>query len=349
MRKITEKERLLRTLAREPVDRSPVICTGGMMNAAITGIMEKTGHLLPDGHHDPLIMAELARDVYRETGFENFGLPFCMTVEAEVLGSTVDYGSLTCEPKIGKERYRSVSDFPEEFSEALLSSGRIGVVLDAITRLSRACPNQPVIGTITGPISLAASLIDPMTFYRDLRKHREDAHRVLTFVSAFLADFSRQMVEAGAAVIAIGDPSATGEILVPLLFEEYALSYLNLVIDGIHKIPAPAILHICGDLKPVKRLIPALKSDAISTDAVVNLKSLKEEYPGLITMGNVSTYLLEFGEPDGVARRTRQLISDGVDIISPACGLSTSTSLDRIRAITDTVKEYNGKGKVSSR
>ena len=340
--KFTEKERLLNTLRREPVDRPPVICTGGMMNAAIVGIMKKTGHTLPEAHFEGKLMADLAFDIRKETGFENFGIPFCMTVEAEVLGSPVEFGSLSCEPKIAKERYSSVSEVGERDGEDLLSSGRINTVTDAIKRLSKNHPSVPVVGALTGPISLAASVVDPMTFYRELRKDRTNAHRVLGYVSDFLGAFALRLVEAGASVIAIGDPSATGEILGPLLFEEYAVRYLNKVIDTVHGAGTPVILHICGDLKPVRRLIPGLKADAISTDAVVNLKNLKEEFPGITTMGNVSTYLLEFGEPEKVARKTRQLVMDGVDIISPACGLSTSTALDRIRAITDTVKEHNG-------
>jgi len=35
----------------------------------------------------------------------------------------------------------------------------------------------------------------------------------------------------------------------------------------------------------------------------------------------------------------RQLVAQGIDIISPACGLSTSTRLDNIRAMTAAVKD----------
>jgi basic membrane lipoprotein Med (substrate-binding protein (PBP1-ABC) superfamily) len=36
---------------------------------------------------------------------------------------------------------------------------------------------------------------------------------------------------------------------------------------------------------------------------------------------------------------TRNLVDSGVNIISPACGLSTSTKLQTIRAMTDEVKQ----------
>ena len=80
-----------------------------------------------------------------------------------------------------------------------------------------------------------------------------------------------------------------------------------------------------------------LGADAISTDAMVNLAALKRDHPQLVTMGNISTFMLEFGGPARIAARTKVLVRDGVDIISPACGLSTATTLANIRAITDTV------------
>jgi [methyl-Co(III) methanol-specific corrinoid protein]:coenzyme M methyltransferase len=125
------------------------------------------------------------------------------------------------------------------------------------------------------------------------------------------------------------------------MFEEYAVRYLNKLIDGIHSVGAPVIVHICGNMNMVKHLMPQIKSDAISTDALVNLRLLKEEFPFLTTMGNLSTFLLEFGTPDKVANQTERLVQDGIDIISPACGLSTSSSLANITAMTGAVKGSN--------
>jgi [methyl-Co(III) methanol-specific corrinoid protein]:coenzyme M methyltransferase len=221
----------------------------------------------------------------------------------------------------------------------MLNSGRIRTVADASYRLSKTYSDVPVIGSITGPVSTAASIVDPMRFLKELRKDRDNAHRVISYVSEFLIGFARTLADSGATAICISDPTATGEILGPKIFEEYAVEYLNRITDGIHDIGLPVILHICGDLKSVKPLIPKLRVDALSTDAMVNLKLLKEEFPEITTMGNVSTYLLEFGDPERVARQTAGLIRDGVDIISPACGLSTSTSIANISAMTGQVKD----------
>jgi [methyl-Co(III) methanol-specific corrinoid protein]:coenzyme M methyltransferase len=337
------KERLLRTLKKEGVDRPPVICPGGMMNAAVVEVMKKTGRLLPDAHHTGDLMAGLALDVETETGFENFGVPFCMTIEPEALGSEIDYGSLECEPKIKKEAFRSVKDaLPSSgslaSSSAIAKNPRAGAVLDTLSTLSKKYPDIPAIGSIAGPVSTAGSLVDPMTFFRELRRDRDGAHRLISNVTDELVKWAALMAENGAQVITIADPTATGEILGPKLFEEYALHYINKMVDAIHALGLPVIVHICGDVRVVKQHLYNLHGDALSVDAMVNLAALKEEENSLTTMGNLSTYLLDTGSIDTIRSGAETLLRRNIDIIAPACGLSTSTPLENLKAFTETIK-----------
>jgi [methyl-Co(III) methanol-specific corrinoid protein]:coenzyme M methyltransferase len=335
---ITPKERLLRSLRRQNVDRPPVACMGGMMNAAIVEIAKDCPATLPDAHFQADKMTALALEVARQTGFENLAVPFCMTAEAEALGSSINPGTLACEPKIASELYTSVSDVPVWDTEKLLEHPRITVILEAIKKLAGAGTDLPVIVSLTGPVSVAASVVDPVNFFKELRKKNSEAHRVMRQVTDFLSQYARLAIRAGADVVAIGDPSATGEILGPKLFEEFAVYYIRDLVRAAHAEGAPTIVHICGDTDRCRNLWPAIESEAISVDAMINLAKLKLSFPQIATMGNVSTFLLEFGPAEKVARRTRRLIKDGVDVIAPACGLSTSTKLEVIRAMTDAVR-----------
>ncbi|MDR1146926.1 MAG: hypothetical protein LBK71_12450 [Verrucomicrobiales bacterium] len=336
----TQQERLLRALSKQNVDRPPVICTGGMMNAAIVDVMRRSGFTLPAAHTDSGLMAGLAAAVREATGFENFGVPFCMTTEAELLGSDVDLGTLECEPKIAREKFPTVSAVEFRDPRRLIRDGRAAVIVSAARRLAAAHPGVPVIGSLTGPVSTAASVVDPLTFYKELRRAPDAAHKFLAHVTALLKEFCTALLaDGGATAIAVGDPSATGEILGPAMFEQFAARYLNELAAHVHALGAPFILHICGDLKRVKHLAAAIHCDALSTDAMINLPALKREFPHLTTMGNVSTFALEWGPVPKLATIARNLVRDGVDIISPACGLSTATCLANIRAVTDAVKE----------
>ena len=128
------------------------------------------------------------------------------------------------------------------------------------------------------------------------------------------------------------------EILGPQLFQEYAIRYLNDLAASIHALGTPVIVHICGKMGAGARLLPGLTSEAISVDAMIDLKGLKADAPGLTTMGNLSTYLLQWGSPQKIADRAMELVEDGVNIIAPACGLSTSTTLANITAMTRAVQ-----------
>ncbi len=339
MSDFSPKERLLRVLNKQEVDRPPVICPGGMMNSSVVDVMNKTGHTLPQGHNDAELMAELAHDVNENTGFENFGIPFCMTVEAEVLGSEVDYGTLKCEPKIEKEAFPSVARVEFKDISEMGKNARVRTIVHAGYALAKKYPDIPVIGSLSGPISAAASIVDPMQFLRELRKDAPNSHRVIDYVSGHLIELARLMLDNGVTLISIADPTATGEILGPKLFNDYAVRYLNKVIDAIHAMNSRVIVHICGDMNVVKHSVTEIRSDAISTDAMVNLRLLKQEYPQLTTMGNLSTFLLELGDGQKISQQTARLVQDGIDIIAPACGLSTSTPINNITAMTQTVKE----------
>ena len=334
---ISPKERLIRTFHKQSVDRPPVICPGGMMNAATVEVMTSSGNLWPLAHHDDDLMSNLAMSVHEKTGFENFGLPFCMTVEAEVLGSEIDYGTLECEPKINREIYSGVSEILWKPYSAMESNKRVITIVQAISKLSRQNSDIPVIGSLTGPVSTGASIVEPMQFLKQLRRDKENVHFALNYVSNHLIEYARLMIEGGADAISIADPTATGEILGPKMFGEYAVPYLNKVIDAVHAMGKPVIVHICGKMDSVISHTAEIHADAISVDAFVSLKNLKAQIPEAVTMGNVSTIALEFSNKEKIESLTEKLISDNINIIAPACGLSTSTSIENIRAMTQRV------------
>lgn len=333
------KERLEGAFARRTLSRPPVLCMGGMMNAAVTEIVAPSANPLPGAHFDAAAMAALAVAVRENSGFENYGIPFCMTIEAEALGSAVNPGTLACEPKVSAELYKSVVDVQYKDVAAACDQSRVAVVVEAARLLAARKDGFPVVVSLTGPISTAASLVDPMSFLKELRKRPEAAHQVMAYVTKFLEEFAGRAIAAGADVIAIGDPTATGEILGPKAFDEYAVRYINQLVGHVHALGARSIVHICGDMSSSRNSLGRVEADAISVDAKVNLKKLKADFPGMVVMGNLSTYLLEWGPPEHIAATAAKLAADGVDIVSPACGLSCSTRISHIRAMTETVKE----------
>lgn len=335
---LTPKERLRMILEGKKADRPACICPGGMMNMVTEELMEKVKVFLPDAHTDARKMAELAKAVYDQGCFENYGVPFCMTIEAEEMGAKIDLGSSVYEPHVTEYVIQSVSEY-EKLKPIDIESGRAKVVLDAIRILKQETKDVPIVGNLTGPISTASSVIEPVTFYKELRKKNQEAHKYMEFIADQLIVFGRAQIDAGADIIAISDPSGTGEILGPKYFKEFAVTYINKILDSLQKEKMGTIVHICGQMSPVYKEVGEVKSSALSFDSVVPMRQAKEQLKHRILMGNVSTYALEFGDSEKVKTLTKGCMENGSDIISPACGLGMKSPLANVQAILQCLKE----------
>ncbi|SPF34461.1 Uroporphyrinogen decarboxylase family protein [Candidatus Desulfosporosinus infrequens] len=334
---MNEKKRLLSVLKGDRVDRPPVICPGGMMSACVTEVSDQVG----GGHHSGTkAMVSAARKINELIGFENYGVPFCLTSEVEALGASVNIGDNQIEPRITQYNDEPLEVIMENYSAADVTTGRMGVVLEAIRELRNS--RVPVIGNVSGHISTASSVVDPLEIFKMLRREPERAARFLAFINDYLVRYALEMVKAGADVISISDPTATGEILGPRNFQKFAVPYYHKIISALHKEGIPVILHICGNASNILESLNEVKANALSFDSIVNMKNARV---GLKTglMGNVSTQLLHTGEREKIVSITRNALHSEVDIVAPACGLSMATSIGNLTAMTNYVKEgsYN--------
>jgi [methyl-Co(III) methanol-specific corrinoid protein]:coenzyme M methyltransferase len=327
------KTRLLEAMKKNKVDRPPCICPGGMMNMIVRELVEDKELTWPDAHTNGEKMAKLARKSYDAGSFENYGVPFCMTIEAEAMGAKVSLGTMDTEPRV-TEYCISKSEEYNALKTLNFSEGRPKVVLDAIKYIKRSGEEVPIIGNLVGPISLASSLVDPMVFYKEMRKKPEEVHRLLEFVTEESLKFGIEQLKAGADVITIADPSGTGEILGAKQFSAFAVPYLNRLVEGLEAYkPNSVIVHICGRLKSVYSPLNDLKAGVISFDAITSILQVKEFVKDKAIMGNVSTYTLEYGEEDKIEQISKKCVEQGVNILSPACGLGMGTPLKNIRAM----------------
>ena len=337
---LTACERLAAALGGVALDRPPCICPGGMMNMVTRDLQDIAGAHLPAAHTDSRLMARLPRASYRQGCFENCGVPFCMTVEAEALGAKVDLGGETCEPHVTEYAIGSAADW-RRLRTIDGEAGRPRVVLEALGLLAGdeelAAAGVPVVGNLVGPVSVASSVLDPATLYRQMRRDGESVHELLAYVCEQLAAFGQAQVEAGADVVAIADPSASGEILGPRLFERFALPYINKVTDALHDRGVRVIVHICGQMHGVYEQLDGLRADAISFDAMVPIARARRELPGRVLMGNVSTFTIDGASSEEVARAAYRCACLGANIVAPACGLSMTSPLANVQALSEGV------------
>ncbi|WP_353095604.1 uroporphyrinogen decarboxylase family protein [Tissierella praeacuta] len=329
---MNEKERLLKVLNGEKIDRPPVICPGGMMNAAITELLEEI-----DANHNTDLdaMVATAAKIREVIGFENYGVPFCMTCESEPFGVVISEGDKLNEPRILEYNQSSLEDIMKDFNPKISKNLRSETVIKVIERLKNN--DVPVIGNITGPISTSTSVVDPIKLFKMIRKEPDEAYTFIEYINNYLIEYAKEMVRAGADIIAISDPTATGEILGKKNFDRFAMPMYIEFLKSMKEINTPVIIHICGDANTIIDSLNSLEVQALSFDSIVNMRFAKSKLNTRL-MGNVSTLLLQNGHKDKIVSITKNAMDSGVDIVSPACGLGMSTPIENLRAMTDYVK-----------
>lgn len=335
---INAKTRLINALQGSQVDRPPFICPGGMMNMVTTEILQTLDLSWPQVYGDAAQLAGLALQVSEISGIENLGVPFCMTIEAEALGAEIEMGSVYTEPRVLRYPLNRLSDW-RELNDFDVSKGRMAAMCQAVHELHQLNSGIPIIVSLTGPISLATSLIEPISFFRSMRVEPAEVHAFLSFLSTNLIKLAEVLAKAGADILAVADPSASGEILGPTVFAEFALPYINQIIQESNNAYQTSLVHICGRLDSIFGQVRQLDSPAISIDSATSVSAIRAAVPGKVIIGNVSTQMLQTADPERVKKAAHYCMSQGVTVLAPACGLSMSTPVSNLRAMAAAAKE----------
>jgi [methyl-Co(III) methanol-specific corrinoid protein]:coenzyme M methyltransferase len=299
-----------------------------MMSGATSELLSRAGVDWQEADREPEAMAALAATVQAATGLDNVGVPFCMTVEAEALGSEVTLGSPLFPPRIEREAFQ---ELPTDIPTA--RGGRLQVVVEAVRILAGQARDVAVVGNVVGPVSLGAMVVAPGRFIRALRRQPEDAGRFLGALTDFLTEFALAQVEAGADVVVVAEPTGTGQILGPSDFQCFVLPFLNGMCAAIRRQGARAVVHICGQIRAIAQQVAMLAADALSVDATTEVEALRRAGCQVPLMGNVSTFLLHHGPAEEIRRAAQRACEQGFAIVAPACGLSGATPTAHLSAL----------------
>jgi len=187
--------------------------------------MEEIGVYWPKAHSDPIKMAELSASTYDLTGLEIAGVPFCVSVEAEALGCFTEIGNKKDSiPQVTGTPYTEFEDI--NVPDNLITSKRVPVVLEAISILKEQIGDTlPIVAGMTGPFTLACYLagIEPML--KGLIRKPDKFMGFIELSTEVGAIYAQALVEAGADVISIADPSASSDIISPRMFRGIATAH----------------------------------------------------------------------------------------------------------------------------
>ena len=335
---MNNRERMLAAMKGQETDRPAVFSAN---QTATYAQMDATGAEWPEAHQKAEEMAKLAAGAYTVLGFDAVRVPYCQTFEAEALGSTIKYAGREGVPRIDVHAYHLGDEpsYPDDF----LERGRIPELIKAVRLLKEQYGDQvAIMGNVVGPFSVAANLVGITEILKASFKKPESIMPYLEVAEKAGTALGRALVEAGADILVIEDMMASIDVISPPIFEKVAQPFEKKQIDSLPAVPT--IMHICGRVNPIGRLIAETGATALSVEPSVDAPALREILAGfdrpIPLIGGVDAVVTLFsGTPEDVKNDVRKALADGYDMIAPGCSVPPSAETANLRAMVEAAQE----------
>lgn len=338
---MTPRERFLRALKREPIDRP---CVGNPTSIATVDLMETTGCFFPDVHNDAAKMAELAATGYDLLHYDTIAPYFSVIQEAAALGANIDWGAKDRMPAVrafpdGSYRYQEPEQItiPADF----LDRSPTRTVLEAIGLLKARYGNTvAIVGKTFGPWTLAYHLFGLENFLILLHDNPEKLNRILEKLTAVSVLFGNAQIEAGADCLTIGD-HLTGDLCRAETYRDYLLPFHKRLRS---ELPYPIVLHICGYTLDRLDYICHSGFDSFHFDSKNDAKEAVAIVAGRLALaGNVNNPVTLYeGKEEQIESEVEYALQAGVAVIGPECAVPLNTHSRYLRMIADVAQKRAG-------
>ncbi len=329
------KERVLKTLSFEPVDRTPWVPYAGVQTANLIGVDAET--YLKDA--DNIVKGILkAYELYQPDGLP---IVFDVQMEAEALGCTLKW-SKDNPPAVDVHVLEH-----KELSELKLPTekdGRYPIALEAARRLVAELGDKVALyALICGPFTLALHLKGTALF-SDMIKRHEKVDEVMNFCTQVCKDLSKMYAATGVDIIAVVDPMTSQ--IAPKQFERFVKPATIELNRYVKSLGLKVTSFCCGDATKNIELMCQTETDGIAFDENVSMAYAKDiatkykvSYGGNLPL----TTVMMFGSPlENVEEARKEVeIGQGVGyILSPGCDIPFDTPINNLVAISNFI---NGK------
>lgn len=278
---MTPKERMGAFLTGQPLDRVPIIPL--LLNVAA----RLAGMTVREHGRDGLKMGQAHVRTWQRYRQDMITIFTDTAVLAEAMGTKLYYPDDDA-ARVDVPVVQEPGDVDKLLDPDPWGDNGMRTYLEAIRHCNAAVGDEVFVGCcFAAPFTTAACLRGTDRLARDLRKDPGLAKVLLEAATAVGLKFIDACVAVG-GVPAIVDPVATGSVLGPAQFAEFAQPYLAPQIERIHSHGLPALLHICGKTHRLLEAMADTGADILSLD-VVDLGEAKARVGDRVTlMGNVS-------------------------------------------------------------
>ncbi len=326
-----KKERVLRAIRREVVDRPPVLCVD---STATTELAQRLNLRWPVFHQKAEEMARMALGALEIFDFDAVRVPFCQTIEAEALGCEVTYKDFMP----GNDKALYALDAGPRYPEDFLNRGRIPELLEAFRLVKREAGDRAlVLGGVVGPLSIARALLDSVPLLKASLKFPVKIIPFMEVGKRASIEMAVALYQAGADMIVMEDMTASPDLLHPKTYKTMVADYHRQVIEAI---PARVILHICGDLTFIAEEAAGTGAAALSIDPKADLQQMRAKVGHQMPLiGGIDTVLLSLGDPERIREASLEALKAGINLLAPGCAVPPNTPIRNVRAMVDAAEE----------
>lgn len=327
------REYVLGLLSGQELARVP--CFSGSISVTTPGL-KSVGLRFNEVHCDPEKMAIAAATTYRLFGFESAVVPLDMCVEAEALGSTVDFRleeTLPMFPAIQVPVAAKITDLELPKPSSMSARGRIPIVLEAIRLLKQDVGIEVAVAAwIPGPFTLAMHLIQSEDVLVSAVRDSEVVGRSLDLLTDLMIEVAMAYHIAGADFITIHEMGGSPGYLGPAVFHDLVMPRLQRLVG---MLPSPCVLNICGDTNRVMPMLADVGADAISVDQMNDLSQSRIALGSdILLFGNIDPVgVLARGSPANVIDAVCNAVDKGVDAVWPGCDLWPEVPAENMKAL----------------
>jgi [methyl-Co(III) methanol-specific corrinoid protein]:coenzyme M methyltransferase len=327
------RDDILALLNGRHIERPP--CFSGLIHVTSAGL-ESEGLVFHEVYQDARKMAKAAASAYKLTGFPSAVVPLDLYVEAEALGTEIDFRENRRYefPSIKKALFKSAKEIAVEGME-IVDRGRVSLVCNAIRMLREDIGDQAVIGAwLPGPFTLMTLLVEPAVLFVEMKRQPETVHNSLEQLSALLSQVGQAYHSAGADFLTVHDMGGSPAFIGPARFEQFVLPALKDLIAGL---PRPRVCSICGNTNASMPLIAEIGAEAISVDQTNDLAASRAVLGAkTLLFGNIDPVAtLSLGSVSDVREAVARSRQAGADAVWPGCDLVLQSPLENIRALVE--------------
>jgi uroporphyrinogen decarboxylase len=334
-------ERLRRTLARQPVDRTPVGPYLANWTATLAGLPLSTYCT------DARRMAEVQLAAWERVGQDIIFPDADNYYLAEAFGcrSRLEADNFPSLERPALERPEQVFDLEVPNPER---DGRMPVYLEATRRIAEQAGEAAAIRVPgTGPFAVAAYLIGVQAFLYEIAMveqevdltHAAALERMLDLAAEAVTRFGLAQLQAGAHVLQCGDSLASGSMISPRTFRRFVLPRHQRIFAAWKAAGAMTALHVCGNNTNMLELLADTGADIVAIDSAVDLALAKRRIGGRVTLiGNLDPVALVLqGSADQVEAAARDCLAaashGGGYVLGTGCEVPPRSPLENVRAI----------------